>query len=72
MSGTSIRLLWGVVVADSYQWTDDQLAAAAACEYPECAGDYLVHPEHLLRTAMEAAGAAVIEANPQMFRTELV
>lgn len=72
MSGSGVTLRFGVVVADGIEWTPQQRDEAEACEEPECKGDWLEHPIHTLREAMETAGDAWIRAHPEMYRTELV
>lgn len=68
MSATTLELRWSVVAEDSDHWTP---ASIEACERddPASEADWVVDG---LREAMQKAGNAYIEANPDLFRGELV
>lgn len=64
MSGDHRELTFAIVTADYEHWTDAQRAAAEADDETTFYSDYAVK---LVREAMDAAGQAVIDANPEMF-----
>ncbi|HZA71298.1 MAG TPA: hypothetical protein VE476_00135 [Propionibacteriaceae bacterium] len=65
MSGDHRELVLGIVTTDYEHWTDAQRAAAEADAETTFYSDYAVK---LVREAVDAAGQAVIDANPEMFQ----
>jgi hypothetical protein len=64
VSNTHVDLTWSVLVADYEHWTTEQRAAAEADKSGTFYSDYAVG---LVVKAMQAAGQAVIDANPELF-----
>lgn len=69
MSGDVRSLSWAVATADYEHWTAEQRAAAEADPDTRLYSDYAVG---LVAEAMRAAGQAVMDAHPEMFRGELI
>ncbi|HET9144091.1 hypothetical protein [Actinophytocola sp.] len=69
MSGDHRELSFAILTADYEHWTPEQRAAAEADPNTSLYSDYAVA---LVAEAMHAAGQAVIDAHPEMFRGELI
>lgn len=69
MSGDHREMTFWVLTTDCEHWTPAQLAAAHADPGTTFYSDYAVK---LVWDAMHAAGQAVIDAHPEMFRGGLV
>lgn len=65
MSGDYREIPIGIVVASYEHWTPEQRAAAEADPDTRLYSDYAVK---LVQDALDAAGQAVIDANPEMFQ----
>jgi hypothetical protein len=65
MSGTSLQLVFSVIVNDYDKWTAEHLAAAEA--QPDDGDDWV---RDQLSEVMRAAGDEFIRLNPDLFRVK--
>jgi hypothetical protein len=59
--------VFGVGIEDSERWTDQQRAAAEACQVGGCTNP-INHAAHQISDFMLAAGRTFVEANPEVYR----